>query len=113
VEISFSDMQIDGQPRLRRLHARHDAAHAQQQALQRSEERYRRIVQTAEEGIWMIDAATVTTFVNPKMASMLGYTAEEMLGRSCTTSWTNAPARTRARTCAGASRASPSSTTSA
>ena len=47
-----------------------------------SAERYRRIVQTAEEGIWMIDAASVTTFVNPKMARMLGYTAAEMVGRS-------------------------------
>ena len=54
----------------------------QQEALQRSEERYRRIVQTAEEGIWMIDASAATTFVNPKMASMLGYTAAEMTGRS-------------------------------
>jgi PAS domain S-box-containing protein len=82
VEISFSDMQADGHrvfgafmrditPRMR-----------QQQALMQSEERYRRIVETAEEGIWMIDAATVTTFVNPKMARMLGYAADEMMGRS-------------------------------
>lgn len=48
---------------------------------QESEERYRRIVETAEEGIWTIDAASVTDFVNPKMAHMLGYTPEEMLGR--------------------------------
>jgi PAS domain S-box-containing protein len=54
----------------------------QRQALQRSEERYRRIVQTAEEGIWMIGADTITTFVNPKMARMLGYAVDEMLGRS-------------------------------
>ena len=82
VEISFSDMQVDGHrvfgafmrdvtPRVR-----------QQQALKLSEERYRRIVETAAEGIWMIDAASVTTFVNPKMARMLGYTADEMVGRS-------------------------------
>lgn len=48
-------------------------------ALERSEERFRRIVHSAEEGIWEIDAASVTTFVNPKMAAMLGYTIEEML----------------------------------
>ena len=48
-------------------------------ALERSEERFRRIVHSAEEGIWEIDAATVTTFVNPKMAAMLGYAIEEML----------------------------------
>ncbi|MRX09155.1 EAL domain-containing protein [Pseudoduganella sp. FT25W] len=48
-------------------------------ALERSEERFRRIVHNAEEGIWEIDAAARTSFVNPKMAQMLGYTIEEML----------------------------------
>ncbi|WP_295999431.1 EAL domain-containing protein [Rugamonas sp.] len=48
-------------------------------ALERSEERFRRIVHNAEEGIWEIDAGARTSFVNPKMAQMLGYTIEEML----------------------------------
>jgi diguanylate cyclase (GGDEF)-like protein/PAS domain S-box-containing protein len=48
-------------------------------ALARSEERFRRIVHSAEEGIWEIDAAARTSFVNPKMAQMLGYAIEEML----------------------------------
>ncbi len=45
-------------------------------ALERSEERFRRIVHTAEEGIWEIDANAHTSFVNPKMAQLLGYTIE-------------------------------------
>jgi diguanylate cyclase (GGDEF)-like protein/PAS domain S-box-containing protein len=48
-------------------------------ALERSEERFRRIVHTAEEGIWEIDANARTSFVNPKMAQMLGYSIEQML----------------------------------
>jgi len=48
-------------------------------ALERSEERFRRIVHNAEEGIWEIDAAARTSFVNPKMAQMLGYCIEDML----------------------------------
>jgi diguanylate cyclase (GGDEF)-like protein/PAS domain S-box-containing protein len=48
-------------------------------ALERSEERFRRIVHSAEEGIWEIDAAARTSFVNPKMAQMLGYEIEEMI----------------------------------
>ncbi len=48
-------------------------------ALERSEERFRRIVHTAEEGIWEIDANARTSFVNPKMAQMLGYSVEQML----------------------------------
>ncbi|MBN8422657.1 MAG: PAS domain S-box protein [Verrucomicrobia bacterium] len=50
-------------------------------ALHESEELYRRIVQTAEEGIWTIDARSLTDYVNPKMAKMMGYKAEEMIGR--------------------------------
>lgn len=48
-------------------------------ALQQSEERFRRIVHMAREGIWEIDANARTSFVNPRMAAMLGYRIEEML----------------------------------
>ena len=82
VEISFSDMQMDGQRIFGAFMRDVTQRIEQRQALQRSEERYRSIVQTAEEGIWVIDAQTITTFVNPKMARMLGYTDAEMLGRS-------------------------------
>jgi two-component system sensor histidine kinase/response regulator len=51
------------------------------EALHTSSERYRLIVQTAAEGIWMTDAEDCTTFVNPTMARMLGYETEAMLGR--------------------------------
>jgi PAS domain S-box-containing protein/putative nucleotidyltransferase with HDIG domain len=47
-----------------------------------SEERYRRIVNTSEEGIWLVDGQNRTTFVNPKLSSMLGYSPEEMLGKT-------------------------------
>ncbi len=49
--------------------------------IQESEERYRRIVETAQEGIWMIDKNNCTSFVNDRMAEMLGYTRQEMMGR--------------------------------
>lgn len=55
---------------------------ADEKALRDSEARFRRIVQTAEEGIITIDMRSLIDFVNPTMATMLGYTAEEMLGRS-------------------------------
>ena len=50
-------------------------------ALRESEERHRRIVQTAQEGIWTINADSITDYVNPRMAEMLGYKPEEMIGR--------------------------------
>ncbi|MBD2500247.1 sensor domain-containing protein [Anabaena azotica] len=51
-----------------------------QEKLQEQEKEYRRIVETASEGIWVIDQENQTTFVNQQMAAMLGYTVEEMQG---------------------------------
>lgn len=51
------------------------------EALERSEKNYRGIVETAYEGIWKLNAEFVTSFVNGRMAQLLGYTVEEMLGR--------------------------------
>jgi PAS domain S-box-containing protein len=51
-----------------------------QGALRDSEERYRRIVETANEGIWTLDTLARVTFVNPRFADILGYPAGELLG---------------------------------
>ncbi len=51
-------------------------------ALKESEKNYRSIVNTAHEGIWRIDKNANTDFANDHMAKMLGYTAEEMIGKS-------------------------------
>jgi len=53
-------------------------------ALRDSEEKYRRIVDTADEGIWVIGPDTLTIFVNPTMENLLGYAAAEMLGHPFT-----------------------------
>ena len=50
-------------------------------ALKESEEKYRRIVDTASEGIWMLDDHFRITYANQRMAEMLGYTLEEMMGK--------------------------------
>ncbi len=52
------------------------------EALRRSEERYRRIVDTAQEGIWVIDKSGRTLFVNKRMAEMLRAPEGEIVGRS-------------------------------
>ncbi|MEG4804856.1 PAS domain S-box protein [Microcoleus sp. ARI1-B5] len=52
------------------------------ESIRESESYYRCIVETASEGVWMFDADSITTFANSRMAQMLGYTVEEMLGRS-------------------------------
>lgn len=50
--------------------------------LQTSEERYRQILDTSYEGIWLLDANLRTDYVNQRLAEMLGYSLEEMQDRS-------------------------------
>ena len=47
-----------------------------------SEEKYRQLVELAQEGIWRIDKDAITTYVNPAMANILNYSTEEMTGKS-------------------------------
>lgn len=53
--------------------------------LGKSEAKYRRIVDTAYEGIMQIGLDGVTTFVNARMAEMLGYASAEIVGKPVTT----------------------------
>ena len=50
-------------------------------AVVESEARYRHIVETAQEGILQVTSSRQTTFVNLRMAEMLGYTPDEMFGQ--------------------------------
>ena len=50
--------------------------------LRESEQRYRRIVDTASEGVWEVDEQFRTVLVNRRMAEMLGYEPQEMTGRN-------------------------------
>ncbi|MBI5580720.1 MAG: PAS domain S-box protein [Deltaproteobacteria bacterium] len=52
-----------------------------EEALRESEERYRRLVETASEGIWQIDTEFRTIDINERMAQMLGRPKEEVIGR--------------------------------
>lgn len=53
----------------------------EQATLRASEEKYRLIVETAQEGIWIFDGKNKITFANNRMATMLGYSVDEMLGQ--------------------------------
>jgi two-component system, cell cycle sensor histidine kinase and response regulator CckA len=58
--------------------ARREAEHA----LRESEQRYRRMIETTNEGVWILDSASKTTFVNPRMAAMLGVEPKAIVGAS-------------------------------
>ncbi|MGM1057540.1 MAG: PAS domain S-box protein [Bacteroidota bacterium] len=49
--------------------------------LRESEIKYRQIVETAQEGIWVVDKENKTTFVNNKLCEILEYTQDEMMGK--------------------------------
>ena len=49
------------------------------------EQFYREIVETAQEGVWVVNDREETTFANQRLASMLGYTIEEMIGQPMST----------------------------
>jgi PAS domain S-box-containing protein len=51
------------------------------QSLQESEQRFKQLVDAAQEGIWVADDHGVITYVNQRMAELLGYQNGAMLGR--------------------------------
>ncbi len=55
---------------------------AAEEARRATEARYRMIVETCQEGVWLVDRTWRTIFVNQRMAEMLGYSPEQMIGRT-------------------------------
>ncbi len=52
-----------------------------EQALRESEAKYRRIVETTNEGIMVADTTGTITFANPRMAGILGCSVGELVGK--------------------------------
>ncbi|MEO8226131.1 MAG: PAS domain S-box protein [Gemmatimonadota bacterium] len=50
-------------------------------ALQESEQRFKQLVDAAQEGIWVIDDRGATTYANQRMADLLGHAHGELNGR--------------------------------
>lgn len=82
LEASVSTASLAGRPYI--ITVVRDLAERKQveESLRASEKKYRELIETAQEGVWVLDADGRTTLVNPAMADMLGYSVEEMLGRS-------------------------------
>ncbi len=52
------------------------------EALRKSEARYRELVELLHEGILIVDPEGVVTFANPRIAEMFGYPLEDLIGQS-------------------------------
>ncbi|UCG13918.1 MAG: PAS domain S-box protein [Deltaproteobacteria bacterium] len=53
-----------------------------EEALRESEERYRQLVETMNEGLALADENYLFTYVNERLCEMLGYSRDEMIGRT-------------------------------
>ncbi|CAG1006369.1 two-component system, OmpR family, aerobic respiration control sensor histidine kinase ArcB [Anaerolineales bacterium] len=58
-----------------------DAALAKD-ALKKSEERFRALVETINDWMWEVDANGIYTYASPKVRDLLGYKPEEVIGRT-------------------------------
>jgi PAS domain S-box-containing protein len=61
-----------------------DAHREAQRALLLSEQRYRQIVETTNEGVWLVDPGGKVTFVNRRVVDLLGHPEHEILGTKLT-----------------------------
>jgi diguanylate cyclase (GGDEF)-like protein/PAS domain S-box-containing protein len=55
-----------------------------EEAVSASEERYRRIVETTREGVVVFDGSGVITFANARMANLIGYDVDDLVGSPVT-----------------------------
>jgi len=61
--------------------ARQERLEDRTRALQESEQRFKQLVDAAQEGIWVADDRGMITYVNQRMAELLGYQNGALLGR--------------------------------
>src|SRR5262245_27657848 len=53
-----------------------------EESLRESHEDFDRLIRSAREGVWMLDARFQADYVNPQMAEMLSYQVEELIHRA-------------------------------
>jgi PAS domain S-box-containing protein len=78
---SFPFTDVDGSPMILKMDIDVTERKQAEEKLRDSEEKYRNIVETANEIILITDKESIVTYVNKKMVDMLGYTLEEFIGR--------------------------------
>lgn len=78
---SFPFTDVDGSPMILKMDIDVTERKQAEEKLRDSEEKYRNIVETANEIILITDKESIITYVNKKMVDMLGYTLEEFVGR--------------------------------
>ena len=75
-------IEFDGKPAALTIGDESTSSKLAEEALIESEQRVGKIIETAQEAIWIVDSKANTTYVNQRLAEMLGYTTDELMGRS-------------------------------
>lgn len=71
---------MDGRQVWFRTQTRSDSA---EDALRKSESRFDGFMDASAQGVWLVDTGGFTTFANRRMADLLGYEVDEIVGRQC------------------------------
>ncbi|NWJ40720.1 MAG: CHASE domain-containing protein [Geothrix sp.] len=79
---SEADIRTQVESRTQELAQEMESHRLDAQALRESEARFRHLIEVMGEGLWVLDGQGLTTFVNRRMAEMLGYAPADMVGRS-------------------------------
>lgn len=82
VDVSASVISLPDRPIIQGIFRDIRERKAMEQALRQSEAQYRQIVDTASEGIWVVDAEGRTLICNSALAQTLGTDREAMVGQS-------------------------------
>jgi len=64
----------------RRLHQEIVIRYETEEALKKSEERYRSLIDTSPDWVWEVNANGVYTYASPKVYELLGYRPDEVIG---------------------------------
>jgi PAS domain S-box-containing protein len=78
---AFPFTDVDGSPMILEMDIDITKRKVAEEKLRDSEEKYRNIVETANEVILITDDNSIITYVNPKITDILGYPLEEVIGR--------------------------------
>nr|WP_269850810.1 PAS domain S-box protein [Methanosarcina horonobensis] len=78
---NFPFTDVDDSPMILKMDIDITERRKAEEKLRDSEEKYRNIVETANEGILITDDKATITYVNQKLVDMLGYTLENFIGK--------------------------------
>lgn len=78
----LSSLRIEPTGKQGRRTGRSQAINQTELALEKSEQRFRALLETTSDGVWEIDEHAVFTYSSPNIRDTLGYEPEEVLGKT-------------------------------